>query len=284
MRKLALPVLLTAISCATQNAPAPSAVATCSGASASTLNATLWMQTAAEYQALTREIYRTARTQLDLAMADPAWTALPDAPAAPGKPAAIILDLDETAIDTSAQTARQIRSGSGYSEDAWRMFSMAGNARAIPPALDFLRDAAGRGVAIFYITNRLTAEEPALRRNLEALGFPLGTGIDTVLTRNERPEWTGDKSSRRAFVAANYRVVELFGDDLNDFVAAAGKSLAERNDLLRRYDDQWGRRWFMLPNPMYGSWERALTAGANGDCAQFQKKVDALRIDEDFKP
>lgn len=290
MRNLVLSLLFLT-SCASQDlsmhAPstaAATASAPCPAASAAVLNATLWMQTSAEYQAIVRETYRTARTQLDLALADPAWSALPDGSTDATKPPAVILDLDETAIDTSAQTARQIRSGTGYSEDAWLRFSMAGNARAIAPALDFFRDAAAKGIAVFYITNRNAKEEPPLRRNLIALGFPLSDTSDTILTRGERPEWTSDKSSRRMFVAADHRVLELFGDDLNDFVNASGKSIADRTALLNRYDDQWGRRWFVLPNPVYGSWERAVTAGASGDCAQLQKKIDTLRTDEDYKP
>jgi acid phosphatase len=256
----------------------------CPAASAATLNATLWMQTSAEYQAITREVYRTARTQLDLALADPAWNALPESTPAATAPPAIVLDLDETAIDTSAQTARQIKEGHGYTDQGWQQFSAAGNSRAIPAALDFLKYAASRGVAIFYVTNRNANEEPALRRNLAALGFPLSDAPDNVLVRSERPEWGSDKSSRRMFVASSYRVLELLGDDLNDFVAAAGKPLAERDALLNRYDDQWGRRWFLLPNPVYGSWERSLLTGATGDCVQFQKKVETLRTDEGYKP
>lgn len=274
--------------CATsQPAATPPAVASvnpCPGASAATLNATLWMQTSAEYQAIMREIYRNARTQLDLALADPAWNALPGSPSVASAPPAIVLDLDETAIDTSAHTARGIRSGKGYTDQGWQQFASAGNSRAIPAAVEFLKYAASRGVAIFYVTNRNSTDEPALRRNLVALGFPISDSYDNVLTRSERPEWTSDKSSRRTFVASNYRVLELLGDDLNDFVPAAGKSLAERDALLRGSDEQWGHRWFLLPNPMYGSWERAVMPGVTGDCAQFQKKVDALRTDEDYRP
>ena len=255
--------------------------APCPAASAAPLNAILWMQTSAEYQAITREIYRTARTQLDLALADPAWSALGQA--ATTLPPAVILDLDETAIDTSAQGARQVRSATGYSDQAWMAFSMAGNARAIQPALDFFRYAASRNVAVFYITNRGAQEKPPLLRNLTALGFP-NVSEATVLTRGERPEWTGDKSSRRQFVASQYRVVELFGDDLNDFVNAAGKSIADRNTLLNANDEQLGRRWFVLPNPVYGSWERTLFGGATTGCAQYQNKVNALRTDEDYRP
>ena len=279
MRKLAIVLLLWG--CAT-TPPPPAAAPPCPAAPSASLNATLWMQTAAEYQAITREIYRTARTQLDLALADPAWNALPDA-ASGAKSPAIILDLDETAIDTSAQTARTIRSGSGYSDKSWMDFSMAGNSRAIQPALDFLRDASSRGVAIFYITNRKQEEKASLLRNLSALGFPTPVEAN-VLTRGERPEWTSDKSSRRTFVASSYRVVEMFGDDLNDFVPAAGKSLEARRDLLNRYDEQWGRKWFMLPNPVYGSWERSVVAGTSGACGEYQKKLDTLRTDEGYKP
>jgi 5'-nucleotidase (lipoprotein e(P4) family) len=294
MRKLTI-LLFVAAACATQpdtsmHAPstaAPAATAVVAApcpAMAASLNATLWMQTSAEYQAITRETYRTARTQLDLALADPAWSAIPDVPGVAAKPPAIVLDLDETAIDTSAETARRIRSGKGYTDQAWMDFSMKGNSRAIAAARDFLRYAAGRNVAVFYVSNRNKSEEEPLRANLSALGFPLADSYDNILTRGERPEWTSDKTSRRMFVAGNYRVVLLLGDDLNDFVNAGGKSLADRQELLNRYDDMWGRKWFVLPNPVYGSWERATVAGVSGDCAQFQKKIETLRTDEDYKP
>ena len=266
----------------TSVAPSP-----CPAASAATLNATLWMQTSAEHDAVLAGIYGMARQQLDGAIANAAWTAL-DVPIENGspKPAAIILDLDETAIDTSASTARLLKEGVTYSEPAWSLFALAGNSRALAPALDFLRYASSRGVAIFYITNRVAEHEPALRRNLAALGFPLNEHDgDTVLTRGERPEWaSGDKSARRTFVGQRYRVVMMFGDDLNDFAPAAGKSLAARSEIVSSHATWWGSRWFALPNPMYGSWERAVTGDAKGDCAQLQRKLEALRTDETYEP
>jgi 5'-nucleotidase (lipoprotein e(P4) family) len=258
----------------------------CPAASAATLNATLWVQTSAEHDALTMEIYGMARRQIDEAIANPTWSAL-DGPAPdPAKPPAIILDLDETAIDTSASAARLLKKGTTFSEEDWNTFALAGNARAIAPALDFLRYASSRGVAIFYITNRLAAQEPALRRNLAGLGFPVDDRDgDTVLTRRDRPEWSSsDKSPRRAFVGERYRVVMLFGDDLNDFAPAAGKPLAERNEIVRGHADWWGRRWFALPNPVYGSWERAVTGDAKTDCDQLRRKMDLLRTDETYVP
>lgn len=258
---------------ATQSAPPPCPVGTAD------LDATLWMQTSAEYAAITREVYATARRTLDVALADPTWVATTEeVTPEPNRQPAIILDLDETAIDTSPFTAQGIRSNTPYSDEVWAPFALAGNARAIAPALDFVKYAQSRGVAVFYVTNRIAAHEAALRRNLETLGFPLDANMDNVLTKGERPEWSSsDKSPRRAFVAGRYRVVMLFGDDLNDFVAANGKSIADRAALVARYDDNWGRRWFVLPNPMYGSWESAAVAGAHGPCAEFEQKLNLLR-------
>ena len=40
-----------------------------------------------------------------------------------------------------------------------------------------------------------------------------------MLLRGDRPEWKNSlKSMRREFIAANYRIVALVGDDLGDFV------------------------------------------------------------------
>jgi predicted secreted acid phosphatase len=33
----------------------------------------------------------------------------------------------------------------------------------------------------------------------------------------------------------------------------------------------------MIPNPMYGSWENAVTGGQGTDCEKMQKKIEALR-------
>src|SRR5439155_22710980 len=117
-RTLVIPFLIFAACAAndaSMHAPTGASKATaqtaCPAASAAALNATLWMQTSAEYQAITREVYRTARQVLGFALSDPAWSALPDLAVDPSRPPAIILDLDETALDTSAFQARQIRSG-----------------------------------------------------------------------------------------------------------------------------------------------------------------------------
>jgi acid phosphatase len=284
MRKLLIAALVLSAACASQpmnTAPASAATtpAPCAPQHA-LVNSTLWMQTSAEYDASALQTYASARRMLDAALSDPTWTAATEQTApATLLPPAIILDLDETAIDNSVYEARGIRSGKPFTDAQWQGWVDEGSATAVPGVLEFLAYARSRGVTPFYITNRTGAQEAGTRRNLERLGFPLSASDDTLLTKAERPEWAAsDKSARRAYVASKYRVLLLFGDDLNDFAFAAGKSLEERDTIIRNTTQHWGTRWFILPNPNYGSWEKSALGNTNSSgCEQLQKKIDALR-------
>ena len=279
--RLTLPALLLFASCiSTATSPSAPPVAAAPAAPCRTgdalLNAALWMQSAAEYRANALQAYSLATRQLDAALADPAWSAIPGTPST-GLPPAIILDSDETVFDNSAFEARMVRKGVKYDDNDWKAWIAESAAAAIPGSTEFLRHAQSKGVTVFFVTNRRTDEEAATRRNIEKLGVPLSASEDTVLVKGERPEWNvSDKTSRRLYVASRYRVLLLLGDDLNDFVNAKTKSVAERDEIMRDTAAQWGSRWIILPNALYGSWEDA-AAGASDSCAQMQKKIEVLR-------
>ncbi|HYO77418.1 MAG TPA: HAD family acid phosphatase [Thermoanaerobaculia bacterium] len=266
----------TAPTAAPVTAPAAAAAAPCNPGH-SILNATLWTQQAAEYRAAALQTYANARRALDQALADRTWVGATEDDAT-DQPPAVILDLDETALDNTPFEARVIREGKTYDSASWKKWTAEGAAPAIPGAAEFVKYAHSRGVRAFYITNRDEDERPGTRRNLDALGFPSDPNMETLLLRGSRPEWkTSDKSPRRAYVAASHRVLLLVGDDLNDFADAREKSREERDAIITRTAEWWGTRWFMIPNPMYGSWERAVTGGSGTPCEQLQKKIDVLR-------
>ena len=180
-------------------------------------------------------------------------------------------------FDNSYYQARQVRDNSAFAAETWDRWCLEARATAIPGALEFTRDAEKRGVTVFYITNRAAKVEDATRRNLEALGFPLRAGLDTVLTRGERPEWQpSPKGARRAHVAATYRVLLLIGDDLGDFVADAAGTPEQRAARTAPQAEWWGRRWIMLPNPTYGSWERAIIGSA---ARRHRRETAALKYE-----
>ena len=263
----AIPLLLFALTACVTTAPPKPAPLPCDPG-LSLLNATLWVQTSAEYRAAALQTFSAAQRGLDAALAKP-----DDDP----HPPAIILDLDETVLDNTGFEARAIRAHTTYDSKLWKAWTAEGAARAVPGATEFLAWAKSKGVTPFYITNRDVDEEPGTRRNLELLGFPLDPNVDTLLMKGMNGWTTSDKSPRRAHVSNSYRVLIVIGDDLNDFVSAHDKTLAERTALIDNFRSWWGRTWFIVPNPMYGSWERAVVTSGGSPCEQMQKKVDALR-------
>lgn len=241
--------------------------------------ATLWVQTAGEYRASALQAWRAARHSLDRALADPAWTAaLEQHGDYASLPPAIIVDADETVIDNSPFEARLVLQGTEFSESGWDRWVAERNAGAVPGAVQFLNDAAARGVTIFYVTNRDHSGEADTLANLVRLGFPIAPGQDVLLTSGENG-WNSDKSPRRRHVANRYRIVLMAGDDMNDFLSGTRVAPPERLAIVDRYADWWGERWIVLPNPLYGSWDRALF-GYDRDLDEPEKqrrRLEALR-------
>jgi acid phosphatase len=233
------------------------------------LDAILWMQTSAEYRATVLGLFRVARDTLDRALDDPEWHALPAHERAAdfaGLPPAIIADLDETLIDNSAYQARTIRDGAGPDRDSRQAWTAERGARALPGAADFLRHAAGRGVSVFYISNRDTpAELEATLDNLRALGFPVARDGANLMLRGDARAPAAEKGERRRYVGERHRVLLVLGDSLADFVDGSDTDPAARRSLVDRHRDWWGERWLMLPNPSYGGWEWSLIRHPRGD-------------------
>lgn len=244
--------------------------------SSNTLYSTLWIQTAAEYEALSYQAYNTSERLLPVAIEDSSWTAsLEQGDNFASLPPAIILDLDETAIDNSFYEARVILDNTGFDPETWNSWVREMEAEAIKGAVKLTSDADEMGVSVFYITNRDAEVQEATEQNLRDLGFPVADG--SVMSSGGRPDWTSAKTVRRKLVADDYRVLMLFGDDLNDFVPARGISIEERKQLAEEHSVKWGVKWFVLPNPNYGSWERALYTGdEETDEGRQQSRINRL--------
>ena len=249
------------------------------------LNATLWMPKSVEYKANTLAIYALARMQLDAALADKNWTAIPDeqGEAYADKPAAIILDADETVLDNSVYEASLIQRGTGFSGKEWTAYVKDEVTKAIPGAVEFTQYAASRGVKVFYVTNRTKEEEPATVENMTKLGFAMGGNVDTVLTKGEQEDWKSAKGTRRSFVAKDYRVLLLLGDNLGDFVDDYNGDAAARMAVYEKNMSHWTKDWLMLPNPSYGSWESTMFGNNYKLPADEQRKMKIDQL-EGWKP
>ena len=223
------------------------------------LLAVLFKRTSAEYKANTFQIYTSAKNNIDKALADKSWTALKNQlKDYQNLPPAIILDIDETVLDNSEHQVRSIKNGTNY-PIGWKEWVSEESAGALPGVKEFLSYANTKGIKIFYVTNRTHDLEEYTRNNIKSLGLPFDNDMDVLLMKNEKG-WGSDKTSRRDLIRKDFRVIQIFGDQLDDFIplTESAKSVNERKILIDKYADMWGEKWYMLINPMYGEWEEAL--------------------------
>ncbi len=220
----------------------------------SALRAVLWMRTAAEYEALCRQVYRAAwlhvRSETMKRIARP-------------KPLAVILDLDETVLDNTAYSAYLIQSGLKHSKRRWQDWNRRNTDKIglVPGAKAFIDRMKDANVHVAFVSNRSEEIRDVTVRILVNLGLGekdelLDRDTLRLLLRTD----SGSKQARRREVMEKYDVVALLGDNLGDFSddfrSPAVNSIQGRRGKVREYNDNWGTKWFVLPNPIYGYWTK----------------------------
>jgi 5'-nucleotidase (lipoprotein e(P4) family) len=238
-----------------------------------------WVDSSAEYDALTLQVYQNASRHLDELIADKSATALPGQERTAGlpmtdRPVAIILDVDETAV---SNVDFQLRHEGRFSHEAFDDWWLNNTARHISGAAEFIHTARDKEVTVFFITNRPCEprdfaagpcpQEAITLKNLAEAGIE--TDADHLMLVGEQAEWNREKRFRQELVAEDYRVIMLIGDDLGDFLPCVRAkpvapcppaTAADRDRMTLQHRDYWGVRWHILPNPMHGSWTRFISA------------------------
>ncbi len=216
--------------------------------------ATLWYQQSAEMKALYYQCYRNAENALseNLAWSDKT------------KPAAVVLDIDETVLDNSPYQAWQVLENKPFTDQDWTRWVNMAQAEPLPGALEFTRYADSLGVEVFYVSNRTVPEMNATIINLAAYGFP-----DADTTHLLLKQGSSSKIERRALIEKNYDILLLIGDNLADHSGAyeqrgpgLGFATVETDKEL------FGTRYIILPNPMYGNWLTEIMRQSEGATAK----------------
>lgn len=245
------------------------------------LNATLWMQQSVEYKANVTGTFELAKIRLRQALANRAWTALPQMQGKKYRhlPPAIILDCDETVLDNNLYEAHLVKENKDFNPKEWTAYVKDGATLAMPGAVEFTKYAASKGVKVFYITNRNKDEKEATKANMEKLGFPMGGNVDTLLVTGQQPDWGSAKGTRDQVVAKGYRVLMMLGDNLGDFTDDYKGTPEQRLAVYEKNKAHWGKDWIALPNPEYGSFESA-PFGSNYKLSPDERrkmKIDSLK-------
>ena len=205
--------------------------------------AVAWASGSAEHRALFLEVYRAATTSVEKEAGG----------RAPGT-WAVILDADETTIDNSAYQVERARAGRPFDAASWRAWCARREAVPLPGAAAFLARVRALGGKIAIVTNRTVAECP----DTEAVFRAHGLAYDAMLCRPDGGP--SDKNPRFEAVARGTTpaglppldVVAFVGDNILDFPGLSQEIRNQSDDAFAPF----GARYFLLPNPMYGSWER----------------------------
>ena len=241
--------------------------------------ATLWMQKAGEYRALAYQAFNLARWQLDADFDKKNLKQLQKTEQK--KPRAVMVDIDETVLDNSPAQAQGIKQRQGFDLKSWYAWGEMRKAKAVPGSVDFLNYAVSKGVKVFFVSNRDAVQKQATMDNLKAAGFNDVTA-DNVLLRevgdNGKP--ISSKEGRRKIILQKYRIVMFVGDNLDDHSNVfESKSVADRFAEVDKAKDMFGKRYIMLPNAIYGTWESAIYEYKSlSDAEKTQKRVNALEL------
>ena len=210
----------------------------------------LWYQKAAETKALYLQGYNVATDRLKEILKTPS-----------DKPYSIVLDLDETVLDNSPYQVQNVKDGTAFNPKDWDVWVKKAAAKAVPGAKDFLQFANQNGVQIYYISDRTTSQVDDTIKNLEKEGIPV-QGRDHLMFLEEGVK---SKEGRRQAVQEKTNLVLLFGDNLVDFAEFSKTSEADRDKKLEELQKEFGEKFIIFPNPMYGSWESAVYQGKKLD-------------------
>lgn len=206
------------------------------------IQSVMWQQNAAEYRALCYQAFNTAQFRLDELLQDESLK---------GKKLAIITDIDETVMDNSPYNASLILEDREYTSATWNDWVNKAEALPVPGATDFLKYAESRGVEVFYISNRVEKEVEPTIQNMKAIHFPFADK-EHLFFKGE----SGEKETRFNKVKEEYEVLLYMGDNLSDFSNMFMTPSTEgRRILSDQLRGDFGKRFIVLPNPMYGDWE-----------------------------
>ena len=204
----------------------------------------LYEQKAAEFKALCYQAYNVAKLMIDNKLKDKTIK----------KKKCIIVDIDETVLDNSPFEAKCILEGTSYPK-YWKEWVDLGSAKPMPGAVEFLTYALTKGVETFYVTNRTQDERDVTLKNLKTFGFPY---VDTIhlITKNDK---VSSKEIRRNKIAGKYDILLLIGDNLADFSAVYdNQSIDKRFSATDSLKNEFGKKFIVIPDAMYGDWESAI--------------------------
>ncbi len=203
-----------------------------------------WMKSL-EYNLLCQQIFQNAKNRIDKLELNNTHSVMLEAQTKLNLPLAIITDIDETILLNYEFQIETRKRGGKFSYDLFEEYITKKTAIATQGSIKYYQYLASKGIKVIYISNRHISSKDKTFEYLKELGYPIKDKYD-ILLKDEMLEWTSNKSSRRAYIGNQYRVIQMFGDHLKDFTETEESAIQNK--------DKFGVSWFIIPNATYGTW------------------------------
>lgn len=192
-----------------------------------------WVVNSSEFESLCYQTYSYATQQLDQYKDKEN-----------NKNLAIIMDLDETVLDNSQYQIDIFEINESYTPETWAKWVLREEAKLVPGAKEFIDAVRAQGLQLIFISNRMDERLQSTKNNMKKCNIFSENDIYLLrldkadkkhVRRNEVYTATGRMSNHDEF-----EVVLYIGDAMGDF---------PNDDVY-----EFGKKQFILPNPMYGKW------------------------------
>ena len=202
-----------------------------------------WVRDAAEYRAAVLQIYRQATSRVESEASgriSGSW--------------AVVLDADETVLDNATYQLERARQGFAiHARELDGTGSRRRPATPVPGAATFLGRVRALGGRIAIVTNRLQSE------CADTIAFSRFTGLRSMRCcaagRHARQTRTHDSRPSRP---DEHQPAQRHSISLRSSGTTSSTSRSSRKRLqppaTTAFSD-FGVRYFLIPNPMYGSWQ-----------------------------
>jgi 5'-nucleotidase (lipoprotein e(P4) family) len=237
MRSVWILLSLFPLGCASAPPAAPTESVPAVTAPATLPDSIHWSRNSAEHHAAAIQAYRLAGGQVEKAAAgleSGKW--------------AVILDADETVLDNSQYQKELAGLNPSFTPDSWDEWVKRVAAPPIPGAVAFLTRVHDLGGKIAIVTNRGEPVCGETQQDFVRYQIP----FDVILCGS------GDKNARWSKVADGtaspqlppLKILMWVGDNILDFPGLDQNLRSKPEDDFKDF----GIRFVVIPNPMYGSW------------------------------
>ena len=254
--KCALAGLVVLISFAVNAAPACGAKPL---ESANSYQALQWYRSSAEQKALYRQVFATGVATL-----------LTNRESEPSKPWGVIFALDGTLLDNSAKTLNILQNCAEPSSEELSLWAKA-ELPATPGAVEATCLIQRNGGKVVIVSNRDGSEQSpfdmqvALSANLKKVGICYTSLIfaNNRQDSNKNPRFVAVATGDYENIVTSYKklpplkIIGYFGSDIEDFPDFKQNTASKLSSEAEQFN-QFGTRYFMLPNPAAGSWQHNL--------------------------